>query len=194
MAAPRLTALRRAGPGRVTLVLDGRPWRTVPDDVVVRVGLVAGAPLERPVLRILRAELQRARALGVAGRALSRRDLSTSEVAARLERAGVPDPVAADVGRTLERVGALDDARVAAGRVASLAARGWGDAAIEAKLAAAGLDEALVREALAEAEPERERAKRLAAGTGDPAKLARRLASRGFAAETVADLIGAPLD
>ncbi len=194
MAAPRLTALRRAGPGRVALELDGRPWRTVPDDVVVRTGLGAGMVLERPVLRTLRRELQRTRALGVAGRALARRDLSAQEVARRLDRAGVTAPVAEDVGETLRGVGALDDRRVAARRAGALAARGWGDAAIEAKLAQAGLDDALVRDAVAGLEPEAERAQRAFATAADPAKAARRLAARGFAPETVGELLGAALD
>ena len=194
MAAPRLTALRRAGPGRVALELDGRPWRTVPDDVVVRAGLGTGMALDRPVLRTLRRELQRARALGVAGRALARRDLSATEVAGRLDRAGVAAPVAGTVGETLRAVGALDDRRVAETRAGSLADRGWGDAAIEAKLAQAGLDEALVREAVAGLQPEVERARRVFASATDPAKAARRLAARGFAAETVGELLGAGLD
>jgi SOS response regulatory protein OraA/RecX len=194
MAAPRLTALRRAGPGRVALELDGRPWRTVPDDVVVRTGLGTGMVLERPVLRTLRRELQRARALGVAGRSLARRDLSAQEVARRLDRAGVAAPVAHDVGETLREVGALDDRRVAATRAGSLADRGWGDAAIEAKLAQAGLDEALVRDAVAGLEAEPERARRVFDRVADPARAARRLAARGFAPETVGELLGAGLD
>lgn len=194
MAAPRLTALRRAGPGRVVLELDGRTWRTVPDDVVVRTGLEAGMVLERPVLRTLRRELQRARALGVAGRALARRDLSAQEVARRLDRAGVAAPVADDVGETLRGVGALDDRRVAATRAGSLAHRGWGDAAIAAKLTQAGLNEALVRDAVAGLEPEPGRARRVYATAADPAKAARRLAARGFAPETLSELLGAGLD
>ena len=71
-AVATLTALRRAGPGRVALELDGRPWRTVPDDVVVRCGLHAGLALDRARLRSSRTELQRAEALATAGRALAR--------------------------------------------------------------------------------------------------------------------------
>jgi len=194
MAAPRLTALRRAGPGRVALELDGRPWRTVPDDVVVRTGLAAGTALERPVLRALRTELRRARALGVAGRALARRDLSVREVAARLDRAGVGDAVAEDVGETLRRAGALDDRRVALGRARALAERGWGDGVIEARLLAAGLDEGLVREALADLEPERVRAERLLEAAGGTGRAARRLAARGFSPETLGELVGGGLD
>jgi regulatory protein len=178
----------------VAIELDGRPWRTVPDDVVVRTGLAAGTVLERPVLRSLRTELRRARALGVAGRALTRRDLSSHEVEARLRRAGVGEAVSADVGETLRRAGALDDRRVAERRAASLADRGWGDAAVEARLLAAGLDEGLVREAVAALEPERLRAERTLARGGDRERSARRLAARGFDPDTVRELLGGALD
>jgi SOS response regulatory protein OraA/RecX len=166
----------------------------VPDDVVVRTGLSAGTVLERPVLRTLRTELRRARALGIAGRALARRDLSAGEVAGRLDRAGVAGAVAADVGETLRRAGALDDRRVAERRAASLAERGWGDLAIEARLRQAGLDEPLARAAVAGLEPERERAQRLLAAARDRTKAARRLGARGFAPETLAELLGGGLD
>ena len=46
---PRITALRRAGPGRVAVELDGEAWRTVPDGVVVRCSLSAGVVLDRPL-------------------------------------------------------------------------------------------------------------------------------------------------
>ena len=70
-----LTALRRAGPGRVALDVDGRPWRTVPDDVVVRARLVAGLELDRETLRLVRRELARARGLQTAGRAYKTPDV-----------------------------------------------------------------------------------------------------------------------
>ena len=53
-APARLTALRRVGGGRVALEVDGAPWRTVPDDVVVRARLALGLELDRPVLREIR--------------------------------------------------------------------------------------------------------------------------------------------
>jgi regulatory protein len=191
---PSLTALRRAGPGRVTLELDGRRWRTVPDDVVVRVGLVTGIELDRPLLRRLRAELGRARAQGVAGRALARRDLSRHELERRLDRARVAEAAAAEVVERLAGAGLVDDARVAAGRAAALAERGWGDAAITARLAGAGLREAVAREAVATIAPEADRARRLVAATPEPRRAAALLARRGFSAETVEDVLGAALD
>jgi SOS response regulatory protein OraA/RecX len=189
-----VTALRRAAPGRVAVEVDGRPWRTVPDDVVVRVGLATGVELERPLLRQMRRELERARALGVAGRALSRRDLSERELDARLVRARVGGDVAASVAGTLRDAGLVDDERVARRRAESLAERGWGDVAIAARLEAAGVAASVARAALAALEPEPDRARRLAEREPDLRKAARRLASRGFAPETVEEALGATLD
>jgi len=191
---PRLTALRRARPGFVALELDGRPWRTVPDDVVARAGLAAGEELDRPALRLLRAELVRARGLRVASRALARRDLSAAELDARLERARVAPSVAAEVAGTLERAGLVDDERFAANRAESLAARGWGDAAIAARLEAVGVDEAVARVAVAALDPEAVRARLLVERESDPVRQARLLARRGFGEETLESVLEAALD
>jgi len=191
---PRLTALRRARPGFVALELDGRPWRTVPDDVVARAGLAAGEELDRPALRLLRAELVRARGLRVASRALARRDLSAAELDARLERARVAPSVAAELAGTLERAGLVDDERFAAGRAESLAARGWGDAAIAARLEAVGVDEAVAGVAVAALEPEAARARVLVERESDPVRQARLLARRGFGEETLESVLEAALD
>jgi regulatory protein len=192
--AARVTALRRAAPGRVAVEVDGRPWRTVPDEVVVRVGLATGVEVERPLLRQMRRELERVRALDVAGRALSRRDLSERELDARLARARVGEDVAASVAETLRDAGVVDDEQVARHRAESLAERGWGDAAIATRLEAAGVAEDVARGALAALEPEPERARRVAEREPDVPKAARRLASRGFAPETVEEALGATLD
>src|SRR5918996_5821062 len=129
-----LTALRRARAGRVALELDGQPWRTVPDDVVVRCGLHAGLTLDRPRLRLLRTELKRAEALATAGRALAQAPLSRRRLGERLRRRGVtPEAERAAVG-TLAAAGLVDDARLAHGRAQTLADRGWGDLAIAARL------------------------------------------------------------
>lgn len=191
---PRLTALRRARPGFVALELDGRPWRTVPDDVVARAGLAAGKELDRPALRLLRAELVRGRGLRVASRALARRDLSAAELDARLERARVAPSVAAEVAGTLERAGLVDDERFAANRAESLAARGWGDAAIVARLEAVGVDEAVARVAVAALDPEAVRARLLVERESDPVRQARLLARRGFGEETLESVLEAALD
>ena len=148
---------------------------------MVRVGLLEGLALERPVLRRLRAELQRVEAMRIAGRALARSDLSTRRLAGRLERAGVAAAVRGDVVGTLEGAGVLDDARTAQTRAQRLAERGYGDAAIAARLEGEGIDETVAQAAIAELEPERKRAR------GIPPK---RLAARGFSPETIEDVLG----
>ena len=162
----------------------------MPDEVVVRAGLAVGLELDRSTLRRIRSELARARGMAVAARTLARRDASADEVRTRLARARVEPSAAADVVASLERAGALDDGRLAGARASALAARGYGDAAILARLEAAGVDETLAREAVAELAPEGERARLLAATQADRAKTARLLARRGFAVDVVEEVVG----
>ena len=187
---PELTGLRRARPGHVELEVDGRPWRTVPDDVVVRAGLSAGTLLDRSVLRRLRRELRCAEARALAARALARRDLPARRLRERLERAGVPPTTAKAMVARLAAVGLVNDARLAHARAEALASRGYGDAAIAARLEAEQLPEECVRAALAVLPPESERARGLAAPGQEASAVARRLARRGFAPETVEDVVG----
>jgi SOS response regulatory protein OraA/RecX len=83
----------------------------------------------------------------------------------------------------------LDDARFAATRAGALAERGWGDAAIVARLEAEGISEGQAREALGALPPETERAARLSQGL-DPAKAWALLARRGFNEETIEAVVG----
>ena len=188
---PQLTALRRASPGQVALEVDGRQWRTVPDEAVLQAGLAVGVELDRPLLRRLRAALGATRARTVAARALSRRDLSREELRARLEHARVAPTAAADTLEALGRVGLVDDARVAVTRGRALAERGYGNAAIEARLEAAGVAEDAVREAVAALEPEDERARELLRQERDALRGARLLVRRGFDPELVGELVSA---
>jgi regulatory protein len=180
---PTLTALRRARPGRVALEVDGQPWRTVPDEVVVRCGLYAGLALDRPRLRLLRTELRRAEALSTAGRALAQRPLSRRRLSERLQRRGVAPSAEREAVGTLAAAGVLDDARLARVRAAGLADRGWGDIAISARLRAEGIAEADVGRALDELRAETERAVALAAAIRDRRKAWSLLARRGFTTE-----------
>jgi SOS response regulatory protein OraA/RecX len=181
-----VTALRDDRHRRVTVELDGAPWRTLPLEVVVRAGLVEGRALDRPALRLVRRELRRAEALQAAGRALRHRDLSRRRLAERLE-AAVPPAAAAASLAALERAGLVDDDRVARVRAESLAERGYGDEAIRHRLRAEGLPE----EALSELTPEAERARPLIERRGSGARTARWLAARGFGEETVERALGA---
>jgi SOS response regulatory protein OraA/RecX len=91
---------------------------------------------------------------------------------------------------TLERVGLVDDARVAATRARSLAERGSGDAAIRYDLEREGVSVELVECALAALEPERERARAFVELRGTGPRTARWLAAKGFEAAIVEDALG----
>jgi SOS response regulatory protein OraA/RecX len=184
-----VTALRERRRS-VAVEVDGILWRTLPIDVAVRAGLVEGLELDRPRLRALRRELRRAEALGVATRALRRRDLSRRAVEERL--AGRAPPRArAEALATLERAGVVDDRRVASARAMTLAERGYGDAAIRHDLAVRGLEPEQIEPALAAIEPESARAAAIVARRGAGPKTARHLAARGFGEEAVEAAAGA---
>jgi SOS response regulatory protein OraA/RecX len=185
-----VTALRERPRGRIAVELDGAPWRVVPADAVVRAGLGVGRALDRPTARALARELRRSDALARAARALKPRDRSRASLDDRLVRAGIPAATRAEALETLERVGLVDDARVAASRARHLADRGFGDAAIRHDLESEGVAAELVAEAVAELEPERERAKSLAAKRGADLKTARWLAGRGFDTSSIEDAMG----
>jgi regulatory protein len=184
-----VTALRAAGRGRVAVELDERPWRTLPLEAVVRAGLAAGLPLDRPRARTLAREVRRLRALRTATAALAGRDRSTQELRQRLEVRGVPPRERERTVEVLAAAGALDDARAALSRARTLCERGSGDALIRADLEARGLEGEAVAHALAALEPERERAARIAARRGPGPATARYLAARGFDEETVATTV-----
>jgi SOS response regulatory protein OraA/RecX len=190
-APPTLTAVRRQRPGRVALEVDGRPWRVVPDDVVVRCGLAPGVALERPLLREFRRELRRAEALGAATRTLARRDLSARRLRERLDARGVRAPAAEAALATLESVGIVDDARLARFRAGALAERGWGDAAVAARLEQEGFGSELLRAALSALAPEHERAAVLAERAADRRAAWSLLARRGFALDSIEHVVGA---
>jgi SOS response regulatory protein OraA/RecX len=177
---PTVTALREQRRGRVSVELDGEPWRELPVAVVARAGLAEGTSLGRSDLRLLRRELRRAEALTVATRALRSRDLPASRVAERLERAAIAPAAAEESLTALSEAGLVDDARFAAGRARSLADRGYGDAAIRHDLERQGVEPELVEAAAASLEPESERARRLVESRGPGPKTARYLATKGF--------------
>jgi SOS response regulatory protein OraA/RecX len=187
----KLTALRRGRPGAVLLEVDGEPWRTVPDEVVVRCHLSAGVELERPLLRLLRRELRQAEALALAGRTLRRRDFSLRRLSERLERAGVAPAIERSTLVALTEARILDDARLAGSRAAALSERGWGNAAIAARLEAEGIPQAQAGMAIVELEAEEARAARAVAHLSDPRKAWALLARRGFDEEAIEAVVGA---
>jgi SOS response regulatory protein OraA/RecX len=158
--------------------------------VVLRCGLAAGVALDRPLLRRLRRELRRAEALEAATRTVARRDVSARRVRERLAARGVRPATAESAVATLADAGVLDDRRTARSRARALAERRWGDAAVAARLAEEGFGAGDVQSALAALAPERERAGALATAADDPRSAWRLLARRGFAPETIEDVVG----
>jgi SOS response regulatory protein OraA/RecX len=188
---PEVTALRARGRGRVEVELDGAPWRTVPEEAVLRAGLDVGRELDRERARTLRRELVRLRALSVATSALRRRDLSEEELTARLARAGTTQRARGQTIGALERAGLVDDARAARLRATALAERGYGDAAIEADLERRSFAAAARAEALASLPPEDERLETILAARGTGPRTSRYVAARGFGEEAITRAAGA---
>ena len=188
---PTVTRLAVERRGRVAVELDGKSWRTMPVDVVARAGLTEGRELDRPALRLLRHELRRAEALGVAGRALRRQDLSKRGIAERLARASVAPAAVEESLAVLTRAGLIDDARFAGTRAGNLAERGYGDAAIRHDLGRQGVAPEVIQQALESLEAEAERARRLVERRGPGVKTARYLASKGFGEEALEAAAGA---
>jgi SOS response regulatory protein OraA/RecX len=187
---PVVTALRERPRGRVEVDLDGAPWRLVSTDAVVRSGLFIGRALDRETARTLGRELRRADALARATQALRPRDRSRQALDERLTRAGVPASAREDALETLQRVGLVDDARVAATRAEALAERGFGDAAIRHDLEREGVGAELVEHALAALEPELDRARALVERRGADVRTARWLAGKGFEASSIEEALG----
>jgi SOS response regulatory protein OraA/RecX len=186
---PTVTALHPERRERVRVELDGEPWRTLPAAAVVSAGLMPGVELDRPRARVLRRALRRSEALDRAASALARRDHSVAGLDAVLARRGVAASERSAALETMSRLGYLDDARVAADRAETLAARGYGDEAIRFDLARRGLGIEASNAALAALEPEARRAGRHAA-KADASKAGRLLAARGFSSESIESVLG----
>jgi SOS response regulatory protein OraA/RecX len=163
----------------------------VPDDIVVRCGLRQGLEVDRSLARELARELRRLQALTSATRALRARPLSEQRLRERLRSRGTPPAAEEAALAALAGAGLVDDACLAEGRAVALAARGWGDAAIAARLEAEGIAAEQATAALRELEPEQGRAARLAATVPDPRKAWALLARRGFSEDAIEGAVGA---
>jgi 1,2-diacylglycerol 3-alpha-glucosyltransferase len=188
---PTVTGLRERKRGRVAVELDGRPWRVLPADAVVRAGLAPGHRLDRRTARGLARELRRARALADATRSLAASDRSQRALEQRLTRAGHPPAAREEAIAALGRAGLVDDARLAVSRAELLARRGYGDAAIRADLRRRLIPADEAADAVAGLEPERERVRRLLETQRSSAGLLRRLAARGFSHDTLDEVASA---
>jgi SOS response regulatory protein OraA/RecX len=146
--------------------------------------------LDRSLARSLARELRQEQALATAVRSLRARPLSERRLRERLQDRGVRADAEEATVATLSEAGFVDDERLARGRAAALAERGWGDLAIKARLLAEGLPESAVAAAVAELELEAVRAGRLTTAAGSRRKAWTLLQRRGFAAETIEAVLG----
>jgi SOS response regulatory protein OraA/RecX len=197
----RVARLRRARPGSplVDVVLESGRTLRVHDRRLGERSLAAGAWLDADEL----AELERAaRADGAEARLLrllGSRGRSRSELAMRLRRLRVDEPDAGAILERLERLGLVDDRKLARDLVERRRARGDGRRRIASELVRLGLG-AERREALGVAsdEEERERAGALLrARLGEPPygprelrRAASLLTTRGYAPRTIAEALG----
>ena len=188
---PTVTGLRERKRGRVAVELDGRSWRVLPADAVVRTGLAVGRRLDRPTARDLARELRRARALVAATRSLAASDRSRRALDERLERAGHSAAARNDALAALGRAGVVDDSRLARSRADRLARRGYGDAAIRADLRRRLIPPEAAAAAVAALEPELDRARRLVEDESVTPTFLRRLGTRGFSPETLTEVAAA---
>ncbi len=147
MTVPVVTALRARGRDRVSVELDGAPWRTVPLEAMYIAGLAVGRPLDRPSARALGRELRRLEARGIALRALRARDHTAASLEQRLHDRGTAAGVRRETIEAAQRSGLVDDRRFAYDRAELLAQRGSGDLLIEDDLERHGVPGALVRAA-----------------------------------------------
>jgi regulatory protein len=182
---PVVTALRSAGRHRVAVEVDGAPWRVLQLEPVVAAGLEVGMELDRERARRLRRELRRVQARDAALDALRHREHTEATLRARLDRRQL-DPRERDAAiETMKRAGLVDDARVARGRAAALAARGSGDLHIRDDLERRGVVREQIDEALGAIAPELERVRAIVAREGASARTLRRLAAKGFTPESL---------
>jgi regulatory protein len=182
---PEITGLRELSGSTVLVELDEVPWRKIPLTAAARSGLSVGKRLEREDLRLLGRELRRAEALTKATRMLARRPLSRALLEDRLEKKGIAPVAREEAIEALEQAQYLNDRSYALERAATLAERGYGDAAARYILEQDRVASELIEEAVAALEPELERAQAIAEAIPDRKRLLGRLARRGFSAETI---------
>jgi regulatory protein len=118
-------------------------------------------------------------------RALSRRELSRDELAAKLERSGIGLEEAERAISQLTAAGYQSDERTAHERTRVLESRLYGDLAIRDDLERRGIADESIDSALANIEPELSRATALARRADDAMQLARTLQRKGYTQDTI---------
>jgi regulatory protein len=156
----------------------------------LRAGLDLGVELDRPRARRVARELRRHEAMAKAAGVIRRRDVSTAELATRLERAQVDPATRSEVVERLSASGAIDDARFAEQRARSLAERNAGDLLIRHDLSNRGISREVVEAAIESLEPETDRARIVVERRGRGRKTARYLAGKGFSEDAIESACG----
>lgn len=151
---PIVTALRRpqsrsgAAATRIVVEIDGEPLATCSDMLIGEFGLRAGRELDQDDLDLLTRRIGETEAIRAAGRLLSQRLMTRSELEKKLSgRQLSPEVVDAALAR-LEADGYIDDHRYAELFVQSRTARGLGHMRIRADLAKRGVERNIVDEVL----------------------------------------------
>jgi SOS response regulatory protein OraA/RecX len=124
-------------------------------------------------------------ALEAAAKALARRDRSAADLTAYLERRGTATDDAATAVERLRQAGYVNDVRYATARADVLAGRGYGNEAVRFELEQDGLGTDEIEAALAALAPERDRALELLRRAKSPLVGIRRLAAKGFGADSL---------
>ena len=199
----RLAASRRTG--RVLLELDGEPWGSLPDSVVLSNSLREGRDLDEVELEALGTDAARAEALASALHCLAYRPRSRTELLRHLRRKGHAEEPAGAAIRRCEELGYIDDRAFArsfvrdrirlrpAGRRrlrSELGARGVGvedaEAAIEEALREFGVTE---QDLLRQSATRRAGALESAERPGARRRLSGYLLRRGFAGADVRSIV-----
>jgi regulatory protein len=143
-----------ARPDMVRVMVNGRPYATVPALRAVAAGLGPGVTLDEERSRSVNQAADEEAAYRTLLRALERRPFAVVEIRRWLLRKGHPpeaiDPALARAGDA----GLLDDTAFAAGYVRSRTERGRGPARIQRDLSALGVSREIIENALRTALPE----------------------------------------
>lgn len=187
-AITRLTAV--AGKPQVRVHLDGSFWRTLPLALVVEHDLRVGLELDDAAQARLDGARTEAEALSYALRSLDFRMASASQLADRMRRRRIEEPVIEATVAACRRMGALDDRGLATTRARRFRDGGYAAYATRQRLRRQGFADADLDVALADAyagfDEEAEARRLLAARPSSAATRSRAygfLARRGFGAD-----------
>jgi regulatory protein len=190
-------------PGAVRVLVDGRPFCTVHEDVVAAGTLAIGAEWEIERASVAGQAADEEGAWRALLRALERRNFSVVELRRRLRKKGhTPEAIEFAIGRALS-TRLLDDRAFAQRYVESRSARGRGPSRLRRDLTVLGVDRAHIDAALTAHWPDpdsaldlaldlaRRRARQLAALPRDVQRrrLLAYLERRGFSGHRISDLV-----